>query len=232
MWRQIANRLEEALLSQALSPGDRLPTESALASHFGVNRHTVRRAVGTLEQQGLVRVEQGRGTFVHGGVLDYRVGRRTRFSENLHGQGRRPSGDLLSSEEVPATAEVAKALRMRAGAAVTRLEFLGYADERPITLGGHHFPARRFRALPEVYRRHASITDSLRELGVEDYERRSTRVIARLPTTREQQLLEIGRNRPVLVTESINVDLAGEVIEYGVTCFPGDRVQLVLNAGS
>src|SRR5215472_9448661 len=71
LWRQIAERLSRDLLSGVLKPGDRLPTELDLASRYAVNRHTVRRAVAALADQGYLRVEQGRGTFVAEHMLDY-----------------------------------------------------------------------------------------------------------------------------------------------------------------
>ena len=83
IWRQIAEELEDEIASRTYAPGGRLPTEMELSARFGVNRHTVRRAIATLEDRGLVRVERGRGTFVQTDTIDYVVGRRTRFSENL-----------------------------------------------------------------------------------------------------------------------------------------------------
>lgn len=48
-----------------LKPGAILPTEIELSSILGVARSTVRRALRTLEQDGLIQRFQGRGTFVH-----------------------------------------------------------------------------------------------------------------------------------------------------------------------
>jgi GntR family uxuAB operon transcriptional repressor len=53
-----------------LSPGDRLPTERALASYLGVTRAAVRRALALLEAEGLISREVGRGTFVHQAIKD------------------------------------------------------------------------------------------------------------------------------------------------------------------
>ena len=95
LWRQIATELEDEIRERRLLSGTRLPTEMELAQRFGVNRHTVRRAVASLEDAGLVRAERGRGTFVQTDVLDYRLDRQTRFSENILRADRQPSGDVL-----------------------------------------------------------------------------------------------------------------------------------------
>ena len=57
LWRQIALRLETNIVAGHQRPGERLPTEHQMAEEFGVNRHTVRRAIASLEEAGLVRIE-------------------------------------------------------------------------------------------------------------------------------------------------------------------------------
>lgn len=61
---QIAIQLRQLMVQKELSPGDRLPSERLLAEQFGVSRSIVREAVKLLEQQGLVSIEVGRGTFI------------------------------------------------------------------------------------------------------------------------------------------------------------------------
>jgi DNA-binding transcriptional regulator YhcF (GntR family) len=61
---QLAWRLRELVSAGTLHPGDRLPSVRELAIEAGVNVNTVRSVYGRLEHEGLVRSEQGRGTFV------------------------------------------------------------------------------------------------------------------------------------------------------------------------
>ena len=53
-----------SIIAGDFRPGERLPTESQLQEMWGVSRSVVREAMKVLESQGLVRIEQGRGTFV------------------------------------------------------------------------------------------------------------------------------------------------------------------------
>jgi 2-aminoadipate transaminase len=64
LYRQICQRLREAILSGELAEGTRLPTERALASELGVNRTTVMNAYNELASEGLVEGHVGRGTLV------------------------------------------------------------------------------------------------------------------------------------------------------------------------
>ena len=56
----IARQIEAQIAERGLNPGDVLPAETRLAAQLGVNRSTIREALRTLEQNGLVVREQGR----------------------------------------------------------------------------------------------------------------------------------------------------------------------------
>lgn len=235
LWRQIGEALAGEIESGVLPVGGRLPADIDLAVRFGVNRHTVRRALGYLQNEGLLRVDRGRGTFVVDDVMDYRVGARTRFTENLlHGQ-RLPSRRLLSLAELPAPRLVAEQLRIAPGARMVLLHALGEADGIPISIGVNHFPATRLPGIAAAFRDAsgaraltASITKALAACGVADYRRRSTRISARLPTAEEARHLRQATTRPVVETESLDVDTRDQPVNYHTTIFRADRVQLLV----
>jgi GntR family phosphonate transport system transcriptional regulator len=79
-----------------------------------------------------------------------------------------------------------------------------------------------------VYRELKSVTRTLNYFGVADYSRKQTRIIARMPTTEEAGELRQPRNRPVLVTESVNVAENGVPVEFGVCLFASDWVQILV----
>jgi GntR family transcriptional regulator, phosphonate transport system regulatory protein len=228
VWRQIAHRLESDLRTGGFEAGARLPTETELAARFTVNRHTVRRAIADLAARGLVRVEQGRGTFLQDLVIDYPLRRRTSFSANLLAQDRAPSHEILEAAEVAADAEVARALGLRRAARVVYSASVGFADGVPVSYGRSFFPAARFPGLADRLRRQPSISAVLTGYGLADYRRATTRVLARLPSAEEAARLRQPAGEPVLVTEAVDVDPEGRPIRYGATCFAGARVQLTV----
>lgn len=67
-------RVRELLLSRALRPGDKLPSENELAELFGVSRGSIREAMKILSGYGIVTIRAGDGTYVatesHGGLFD------------------------------------------------------------------------------------------------------------------------------------------------------------------
>lgn len=228
LWRQIQHRLEAEIERGKFKPGDRLPTEFELAESLNVNRHTVRRALSEMEEKGLLRVEQGRGTFVHEAVIAYNLGRKTRFTANLAGIGREAGHKLLGWKQIEADAGVAKALCLRKGAPVFVLETLNSADGRPINYAQNYLAKALFPNIVEIFERTRSMTKALAEHGVTDYERKWTRITARMPQGGEAELLMQPRNRPLLITEAVDADPTGMPISYGVGRFASDWVQLVI----
>lgn len=73
LYAQIVKQLEQEVLSR-YAPGDGLPSEAELAQRFGVNRHTLRRAVDELVDAGLLERRHGLGIFVLDTQLDYQIG--------------------------------------------------------------------------------------------------------------------------------------------------------------
>lgn len=227
LWRQIARQIESDIRSQVLQPGDKLPTEWELTRRFGVNRHTVRRALAALAETGAVRAEQGRGTFVQEGLLDYPITRKTRFSATIRSQDREPKGELLGASEDRANNRISSALDIAPGSKIWLLEVLRRADGHPISISTHIFEQARFPVIVEAYRDTLSVTDALIRGGVADFSRLRTQVTARLPLPDELRLLQMAKTRPLLVTESIDVDSAGRPVALSIARFPADRMQLV-----
>jgi GntR family phosphonate transport system transcriptional regulator len=235
LWRKISESLLDEIKSGSLKSGVQLPADTAIATRFGVNRHTVRRAVGYLESEGVLRVERGRGTFVVDDVLQYRLGANTRFTANLLQNHRAPTRSLLNLTELPASAIVAQALEIDTGDPCVLLSVLGEANGAPLSLGQNYFPPRRMPKILSALQtqtgerpKELSITKALRAAGVSSYERRRTKIGARLPTTEEARLLRMPRTQPVIETESIDVGEDHEPVTYAKTCFRADRLQFVV----
>lgn len=228
LWRAIHDSLSADIAAGHYAPGARLPTEAALATRFGVNRHTVRRALGALSEDGVIFTRRGAGAFVTHRPADYPLGKRVRFHQNLRAAGRLPAREILGIETRTADAAETELLRLPARARVHVFHGLSLADGIPLALFRSSFPAARFPDLPEALRRLASVTAALAEQGVPDYTRATTRLDARLADPTQALHLQLRPGAPILRSIAINVDPAGQPIEYGRTWFAGDRITLTL----
>ena len=230
LWRRIADDLERSIALGAHAAGERLPGEVEIAARFGVNRHTVRRALAELSERGLVRAERGSGTYVERSRLPYPIGARTRFSENVGSAGRDPGGRLIAHGREAATPDIAKRLALKAADEVVRLEILRSADRVPICVTTGWLPAARAADAARVFRACRSITAMLAHFGIKDYRRKLTRVTAAAAEALDAQRLRLPPGRAVLIVDSINVTPGGVPILASRTRFAADRVELVMES--
>ena len=98
VWKSIYDSLNADIAGGRYPPGEKLPTEAVLSKRFGVNRHTVRRALGQLADDGVVHARRGAGVFVETVPAEYPIGRRVRFHKNLQAAGRMPAKEILAME--------------------------------------------------------------------------------------------------------------------------------------
>jgi GntR family transcriptional regulator, phosphonate transport system regulatory protein len=228
IWSAIAATLTDEIAAGHYHPGDRLPTEVALAARFGVNRHTVRHALASLGERGLLHSRQGAGVFVAQKPTVYPLGRRVRFHQNVLAAGQTPSRRISRTETRPADAEEARALRLNVGDPVQVVEGVSLADGQPIAAFRSVFPASRFPGLLGAVRETGSITNALAELGLTDYTRAETRLTAQLADPVLALALAVRAGAPVLRTVAVNVDPKGVPVEHGLTWFAGERVTLTV----
>ncbi|MDD9709265.1 phosphonate metabolism transcriptional regulator PhnF [Seohaeicola sp. SP36] len=226
LWSSIASTLRDEISAGLYRPGDRLPTESALARRFGVNRHTVRHALSGLVKDGTITTRRGAGAFVSRAPTDYPLGRRVRFHQNLAAAGRLPEKRFLHIETRAADSDEAEALSLAQNAPVHRVEGVSFADGLPIAHFISTFPAARLPDLPAHLQATGSVTQALAACGITDYTRASTRLSARRATALQARHLMLREGDPILFSFSINIDPAGQPVELGQTAFIGDHVTL------
>ena len=227
LWRQIADQIRIAISNGEFEEGGALPGELALAKRFEVNRHTVRSAIASLAREGVLRVEQGRGTFIARHTkLQYPIGRRTRFSAGLAGQIRSLDGYLKSHTSEGAAGNVARGLALEPGAQVLRLERVSSADGVPISRGVSWVDAARFPDFADRYESSKSITAVLNSYGIADYVRISTRISAHHADPATLEDLKLSPGAIALRTEAVNAEVEGQRLEYSHTYFAADRIEL------
>ncbi len=229
IWSAIAATLRDEIAEGIYPRGAKLPTEAALALRFGVNRHTVRRALASLGEAGLLHARRGSGVFVAARPAEYALGRRVRFHQNLVASGRTPDRRITRLETRSAAVAEVEALRLMPGDEVHVIEGVSLADGQPIAAFRSVFPAARFPGLLSAMEGQASVTAALAACGLTDYVRAETRLTATLADPVQAVALQIGSGGPVLRSVAVNVDVAGVPVEFGTTWFAGDRVTLTVS---
>ncbi|MGB3289061.1 MAG: GntR family transcriptional regulator [Burkholderiaceae bacterium] len=200
--------------------GDYLPSESRLAQRFGVNRHTLRRAVDVLIAEGSVLRRKGRGTCVLPGPIVYPVSAASAYSRTLSGMGLSLQAVLLARRRRPARADETRELALAGDEAVLEFQTLRLLDEQPISLIAHCF-AVRHEALLQGYGG-GSMRQHLEDRGVR-LKRVSTLIGARAPTQGDAAQLLMPRHTPVLSIRTLSSDGTGAPFELASSITRADR---------
>ena len=145
-YAQLANILRHSMATGILRPGDQLPSEAQLCDRYGVSPMTVRRAINTLVEQGVVHAKQGRGTFVRPIAMGEAVF-QLRELQDLFGDTERITVNVLETRIVKADERTARKLAIAVGQrtiyfrrillrdglpALYHREYLIYDPNRPI----------------------------------------------------------------------------------------------------
>jgi GntR family phosphonate transport system transcriptional regulator len=228
LWRQVADGIERGIADGRFAAGEKLPGEMEIAETYRVNRHTVRRALATLAERGLVRAERGSGTYVETQRLAYPLRSRTRFSEIVGAGGREPRGQLIDASEEVATRELARQLGLKTGTPLVRIEALRFADRTPICVSTSWLSAERFPDAGGVFARTRSMTALLAHYGVRDYRRASTRITAGIVDATDAARLDLTLGRPILVVDSTDVDTEDSPLVTKRSRFAAERVEFLV----
>ncbi|MFL9812225.1 GntR family transcriptional regulator [Stutzerimonas sp. VN223-3] len=168
-------RLREEMLAKIAAgewtPGAPIPTEAELTRLYGVAIGTVRKAVDTLVNEGLLLRSQGRGTFVRRPNFDASL---ARFFRQVNASGGReiPTSRILSKALQKPSPTVATALELNDGEQIVRMERLRMVEGRTLFHEEIWLPATRFGALLEIE------SESFGELLYPFYEKQCGQCIA------------------------------------------------------
>jgi DNA-binding GntR family transcriptional regulator len=220
LYFQLAQQLEAAIERGALTPGSLLGNEIELAARLGLSRPTVRQAIQSLVDKGLLVRRRGVGTQ----VVHSRVKRPLELSslyDDLEAAGQRPATTVLVNTLVAASAEVAAALGVGEGADVHRIERLRLAHGEPIAYLVNYLPLGLLDL--ETGRLQATgLYRLMRSAGITLHSARQS-IGARAATAAEAGRLGEKEGAPLLTMERTTFDDTGRAVEFGTHIYRPSR---------
>ncbi|MGW5678471.1 GntR family transcriptional regulator [Streptomyces sp. NPDC003860] len=220
LYYQLSQQLEAAIERGALTPGSLLGNEIELAGRLGLSRPTVRQAIQSLVDKGLLVRRRGVGTQ----VVHSQVKRPLELSslyDDLEAAGQRPATVVLRNAVEPAGAHVAAALGVAEGTGVQAVERLRYAHGEPMALLANHLPADLL-AYDTKRLEVTGLYRLMRAAGITLHSARQS-VGARAATEAEAELLGEASGAPVLTMERTTFDDTGRAVEYGSHIYRASR---------
>lgn len=235
--RTIAHRLRDQITSGHYAPGDKLPSERALAAEHGSARNTAREAIGILQAEGLVDIQHGRGVFVRAKTPLIRMG-ASRYSPRLRAatglspfraeaerQGKQARVDVPSLSEIAAPADVAERLHLEPGALVIERVNHYFTDGEPVQTGVTYIPvtiAAGSVLATDANTGRGSIYERFAELGHHITSVREE-ITARMPTHTETATLTVPAGVPVIELLHTGLNQDGQPFEVTRFVMRADR---------
>lgn len=228
-YSQLSKILLEQIRSGGLCQGEQLPTESAISKKYKLNRHTVRRAIERLAEEGIVYKVRGKGTFLAKTKIPYKVSKKTQFTTSVLQAGLQPDAILLETYEVVAGEEFSRKLNIQPDDIVSVLEILRYADDIPFSHTSSFLSAKKFPGFPDLLNRSFSLYRLLEDHYGIEATRKSSAFEVSMPDDKDMEILQISPKTPLLVVKSLSESQYGDIVEYCVSKFRGDLCSITVD---
>ncbi|MFJ6551443.1 GntR family transcriptional regulator [Streptomyces luteogriseus] len=212
LYHQLAQQLEAAIEHGILAPGNLLGNEVDLSVRLGLSRPTVRQAIQSLVDKGLLVRRRGVGTQ----VVHSQVRRPLELSslyDDLETAGQAPTTEVVRNEVVPASCDVAAALGVPEGGEVTVLDRLRRTHGRPVALLRNHLPVSLLD-LDGARLESTGLYRMMRSAGITLHSARQT-IGARAATAQEASRLDEREGAALLTMQRTAYDDTGRPVEYG-----------------
>jgi GntR family transcriptional regulator len=248
MYRQIAEDLRAEIESGLLEPGQQLRTELELREHYGASRNTIRDAIKSLTNLGLVETKPGQGTFVVQKIDPFVT---TLTGDPGTGAGdegasylsevaqldRKPTVSPLQVEIQEASDGMATTLGISKGGEVISRHERRFIDGTPWSMQTSYYPMefadrgadglRSARNITEGTVEYLARTLHIRQVGYRD------RITVRSPNPTEADFFKLPPDGRVSMYEITRTafDGNGQPMRVSVTVYPADRNQFIINVG-
>jgi GntR family transcriptional regulator len=213
--RAVRDRLLSRISRGKLRPGAQLPSEPELAAEMGVSRATLREALRSLQDEGVLSRARGTGTFVtHSPRMHNSLDANFGVTDAIRAAGMEPGFEDAVTRIEPASADEAARLQLAPGDDVVVVERVRTADGRRVVWSQDVLPASLLARRPETFSRlaHGSMYETMeRELGIVIHHGIATFAPGRAGRATAQRL-GVPRNTLVLFLDQVDYDEGGRPV--------------------
>jgi GntR family transcriptional regulator len=217
IWQAIQRYIQDLIAGPDYGPGDRVPSERALAERLGANRMTVRKAIDGLVAMGKLERNGTSGTRIPRPRVTRPVDAHTAqgIARIIRAGGGTPGNKLLHFEQARAVGKIAARLQVPEGAELVVFRRLWTVNSSPFCIETSHLPADR---VPGLAAEDLTAGQSLYGLLRDRYgitTRGAERLIGiGVSTELEAKLLHLKPGTAILLLRLLVLDDAGRPIEY------------------
>ncbi|UQS85020.1 GntR family transcriptional regulator [Apilactobacillus apisilvae] len=226
---QIHNKIRKKVEDGVWKLGEKIPSERELSVNFNVSRMTLRQAIQTLVDEGILEQRMGSGTFVTNEKIQEKMSGVTSFTDIMLAQGKKPSSKTISYHSLePSLSEVEK-LKINQNEKVVRMERIRYGDGLPICFEIATVPEKIVQNLSKYDVTNSFYASLEKKLGLIPKVSNQT-VSATLASEKISDYLDIKKGDAILLMRQTTALQNGEPFEYVRTQYVGERFEFYLDS--
>lgn len=229
MYIQIHNKIKKDIENKKWLVGERIPAERQLAIDFNVSRMTLRQAIKTLEDEGILERRLGSGTYVANQKVQEKVSGIMGFTEMMTAQGKTPASQTISFRMVQPSLSEKEKLELADEEEVLRMERVRFADGVPICYEIASVP----RSLVNNYTRD-EITTSLYQVlenkGHVNFGHVEQRIGASIANEETARLLDIKKGEAVVTRRQVSHLDTNQPFEYVRAQYVAERFEFIFES--
>jgi len=228
---QLVDKLRHDILDGKFKGGDLFPSENELRRRYAVSSTTVRKAIDILKNYGLIKREQGVGTFVTDRPVERSLQKILSFTKNMEQIGLIPHTKVLEKKKVKARGKYLEIFNLKKGEDILRLRRLRFGDGTPMMLETRYI---NLSLCPDISKK--DLSGSLYEIYERDYRILLAKAKQHLKIVylkqNEAQLLHCKEDAPVFLVTGVTFSMNEEPVEYEESLYRGDEYSFFVEVGS
>ena len=217
----------ERISDGSLPAGNRLPSEDSLVQEYAVSRTTIRAAIQSLVQRGLVEIRRGKGTFVTHPKITQELTELTGFVEDMQALGRHATAKVLDQQVVAANQVVARQLALPQGAPVVRIQRVRLADGMPLSFDETYLPKELGKKVMVDNLETEPIFSLLERKYSTPLVEAEYRLEAVCADATVARALRIGVGRAIFLIERTSYSIGDRPVDYEKLHYRGDQIRFV-----
>lgn len=228
IFEQVDRMLRDKIFSGDFPVGVRLPSESALATEFGVSRATIRMVLGKMETEGIVSRKHGDGTYINKHVLgvDVRPTRKMSFKNLIEETGRKADVILISVLMRLPSKDEAERLEIQKKEEVLELICCFLADKQPAIYSHNVYLSKIFTTPPSEFNVLLGMDDFIKKYTTEQITYSVSNITASAAPEEIAKYLKIKPGEPILKSYDMFYSLQNKAVVFGTNYYHNEAYRL------
>lgn len=228
MYLQLREILRARIDDGEFVPGSAIPSENELAETYGLHRLTIRNAINTLVNEGLLKPVQGKGVFVVGKKIGRDLEKLTGFHQTMRERNIVPETRVLLKTRRKAGLKYAQILEIDPTDEVYYIRRLCLGEDEPVSIEDIFVPYNRLSNLDEVDLNVFSLYDIYKFNNIQLLNAWQTLSVTNLDA-KDARILQIKPETKVMLFECVSRDINNKVIEFSRAFTRSDKASFTVH---